>query len=509
MKFIPNGNYRRPASTTPTRLRRRGHRSAGGSNLNVHPKDIIEASRAFHPVPCPLAPAPFFVIALLIFAGIAGHMPRALAQQPAATPQMRLVKIEVKGLERLTPEQVVSASGLQTGQAVDAAALDAAAERLLAGGMFRKLSYHLTSTRGEAVVTFDVEEAKVSLPVVFDNFVWFDDADLVAALRTAIPSFDGTLPDTNGAISTATRALQDLLRRHNLPGRVEYMPSGDLTGTIRQHVFVVKDVKLPICSLRIPGANAILESVLLARARPLIGEDYSREFVTGFAKGTLLPLYRQKGRLRASFRDPIAKIAESGSATEQGCAQGVNVTMPVDEGVAYLWQTARWSGNTALTAAQLDKALGMREGDLADGLKIDKGLSSVIAAYGRKGYITARLRPAPEFDESLRRVSYSVLVTEGPQYLMGTLTIVGLPEPETNRLRAEWKIASREPFDALYAREFGKTIVEFITDQARENPAIKGYINDFDISPAPDPQTLKVDVKITFKLRTAATPAST
>ncbi|HEX9919549.1 MAG TPA: hypothetical protein VGA87_10295, partial [Pyrinomonadaceae bacterium] len=84
----------------------------------------------------------------------------ALHAQEAPAGQMRLSRIEVSGLQRVTQGQVVEASGLEIGQQVDVAALDAAAERLLGTGLFTKLGYRYRTKGVEAVVTFEVEESK-------------------------------------------------------------------------------------------------------------------------------------------------------------------------------------------------------------------------------------------------------------------------------------------------------------------------------------------------------------
>src|SRR4051812_34022469 len=94
--------------------------------------------------------------------------PLAHAQQPAATKTLRLSSVEVKGLQRYNKEQAIAASGLQIGQRIDIAALDAAAQRLADSGLFTNLSYRLHTEGDEATVTFEVEEAKgTGVPVVF------------------------------------------------------------------------------------------------------------------------------------------------------------------------------------------------------------------------------------------------------------------------------------------------------------------------------------------------------
>jgi len=57
-------------------------------------------------------------------------------------------------------------------------------------------------------------------------------------------------------------------------------------------------------------------------------------------------------------------------ATGAQCAGGVNITIPVQEGVSYRWARSIWDGNDKLTVDELATALGMNPGDLADGARM-------------------------------------------------------------------------------------------------------------------------------------------
>ncbi len=266
------------------------------------------------------------------------------AQQTPTARRMRLGKIEFTGLQRHSEEEAIAASGLQIGQLVDIPTLDAAAQRLFDSGLFKKLSYRYRTTGDQAVVTFQVEEdIGAAAPVVFDNFVWFSDEELLNAVRQQIPSFGGAAPDS--AIDGITKALQRLLQERKISGRVEYMPSADLSGGHAEHIFSVEGVNIPICSLHFSGATAVQESDLTKNSKPLIAGDYKRSFVLSFAQSNLIPIYRERGHLRANFRAPLAKL-ESDSTSN--CKGGVSVTLPVEEGPAYSWSKAEWTGNTTL-----------------------------------------------------------------------------------------------------------------------------------------------------------------
>ncbi len=92
-------------------------------------------------------PAAGFCLCVLAFAGTA-----------RAQEQTTLRKIEVVGLQRMSSEQVVQLSGLQLGQPIDARRIDAAADKLMQSGTFRRVSYRVRSEDYELTVIFEVEE---------------------------------------------------------------------------------------------------------------------------------------------------------------------------------------------------------------------------------------------------------------------------------------------------------------------------------------------------------------
>src|SRR6266850_8370722 len=152
----------------------------------------------------------------------------------------RLTKIDVVGLKRIPPAQVIAASELKIGQTVDASVLDAAATKLMQSGLFKKLTYRVRGAAGQATVVFEVEEANRSLAVVFENFVWFTDDELDAAIRNDIPFFNGTAPEAGDTTQKITQALQRLLNEKKIPGRVEFMPYTDLAKGRQEFVYAVR-----------------------------------------------------------------------------------------------------------------------------------------------------------------------------------------------------------------------------------------------------------------------------
>src|SRR5437588_4736821 len=330
-------------------------------------------------------------IVLLIIAGVSCH----------AQEQVTLRRVEIVGLKRLKAEQVLDLSGLKVGDTTKRDAIDVAAQKLVDSGLFKKVGYRMSIKSAEAFVTFEVEEAMRNLPVVFENFVWFGEQEIARAIRQDVPFFDGTAPEAGDTADKIAAALRRLLSQKNISGQVEFLPYVDTATGKVELLFTVKGVKIPVCSLHFPGADAIPEEDLIKAAQPLLKSDYSRKDISGFALYTLFPLYRHIGHLRAQFQQPTASVADSAS-----CAGGVAVTIPVDEGVVYSWDKVEWIGNQILTSDVLTTALGMKTGELADGVKIDKGIKELRHAYGRRGYIAVRYKEASTLDDSTKQVSY-------------------------------------------------------------------------------------------------------
>jgi outer membrane protein assembly factor BamA len=262
----------------------------------------------------------------------------------------KIAKIDIEGLQTLTAETVIASSGLKIGDSFSVDATDAAAQRLVDSGLFRKVGYRTRNVGANVTITFQLEELKgQSSTVAFDNFIWFSDEELAAAIKREVPSFNGSAPDTGNATEAIKKALQNLLTERKFEGQVEY------NLTEHEHLFRVEGVSMKICALHFPGAQIVSEQKLIEATRSSMDKEYSRQSATTFSKYGLYPIYRELGHLRASFGAPVAKPENSA-----GC-EGVDLTIPVNEGSKYSWAKAEWSGNQVLSVPELDDALSMNK----------------------------------------------------------------------------------------------------------------------------------------------------
>ena len=412
----------------------------------------------------------------------------------AAQQNFKIAKIDFEGLNRVSADEMLATTGLKIGEPFSLASLDAAAQRLVDTGLFKNVAYRTRPNKDQITIIFQVEEAKVSTSrVIFDNFIWFSDVDLISAIKRELPSFDGSAPDTGNTVDRIIKALQRFLHEHQIEATVTHMTSQDSADNpVQEHVFTVNGVPMPICTINFPGAKNIDEAKLRESAKELRASEYSRKFVSSFAQNNLVKLSREVGHLKAAFAPPSAK--PEATAT---CKSGVEITIPVDEGNVYKWNKAEWSGNTALTAQDLDPLLEMQSGQPTNGVKLDQAPRHIQKAYGRKGFLMVKVTSAAEFDEQAQSVVYKMNVIEGPQFRMGRLSTRGFSEVETKKIHENWGLKTGDVFDEGYANEFTKKglldimRIKFLERGAQGKPApeIKWEYK-------PDRNSLTVDVTL-------------
>ncbi len=403
-------------------------------------------------------------IALLVFATLT----------VAAQQTFKIAKIEFEGLNRLSLQEMISKTEMKVGQQFELSNLDAAAQRLVDSGLFKNVAYKTKPSKDQITITFIVEEAQVATSkVVFDNFIWFSDTELIAAVQRDFPSFTGNAPDNGDTVDRITKSLQRFLHENKLEATVSYMASQDSLGSSTQeHVFSVTGIPMPICTLHFPGANNITEAKLIESSKSLIGADYSHKFVSIFSKSTLFPMYREVGQLKAEFSPPLAKPEESAT-----CKMGVDLTIPVAEGLIYKFGKADWIGSKTLTTQELDSVLAMQSAQPANGIKLDKAVADIQKAYGRKGHLMASVRSVPTFDDAAQTVNYQMSVSEGPQFRMGRFITKGFTEAQDKMLHDRWGLKPGDVFDQGYSVEFSQKQINelmrsiFMERRAQGKPA--------------------------------------
>ncbi|MGO8986030.1 MAG: POTRA domain-containing protein [Terriglobales bacterium] len=430
-------------------------------------------------------------------------LPLGVAQQhpnkfSSATTPHKLIALKAIGTTRYTDKEILGATGLQFGQDAADGDFKEAVQRLGESGVFTGVAYSYSSTPAGTKLELqlaDIDKSKLVL-ADFDNFVWFTDEQLVTELQQRVPLFKRLLPIAGKLPDHVSEALQAMLTEKHYPGRVDYLRVGTQTGGPLQGIdYHVEEVDITIRSVEFPGASPEQASLLATAGRHLTGAPYRRSAIAAVANFDLLPVYLQRGYLKAAFAPSdahlLAATSSSDDAHEQGSADiQVAAIIPVTPGKVYATSGVDWKGNSAIATAEIAPLVHLPNGQPADAVSLVRDLENVGKLYRSRGYFMAQISPDPHFDDEKATVHYDLMVSEGALFKMGELEIQGLDSQSKARLVEAWALQEGQPYNADYLKKF--------LDATRQLLPRGGHWG-VTVHVTPDTKDKTVDVELRFR----------
>ncbi len=387
-----------------------------------------------------------FRLALALLSGVL-FSPFARAQAPTEGSSGKLAAVKVTGSSKFRSDQIAPATGLKPGATVTKDDLQRGADRLAQLGPFAGVHYRYGDSDAGVVVEYQVTDAP-AVPVWFDNFPWFTDAELISAVKSSVPLFDGTAPDHGTLLDDISDALQLALASRNVHTSVTHSLVTVPGGSEEVQQFRVDGMELSVGSIDLSDPLARNDRGIQARLSDLADHAYSRTAIELFEFEQIRPVYLAQGFLRVRFNPPSTHLVGSGSTAR------VAVTITIEPGPAFAWNRITWSGNAVILSPELNALVTLKPGEPADEMKIEPIWEAVHDDYARRGYLDAAVTPHVQFDDTAKRVSYTATISEGPQFRMGKLVLTGLSIEGERRIRAAWKIDPGAIFDKDVYDEF-------------------------------------------------------
>lgn len=394
-----------------------------------------------------------FAVLVFLLASVVALGPAFAAQAPAGAGSGKLQSIQVTGSARFKSEQIAEAMGLHVGAMITRDDLQKGANFLAQLGPFMSVEYRYGTSDAGVAAQYQVKDAP-AVPVRFDNFPWFSDDDLSAALEKSVVLFDGTAPEHGTILDSMADALDTMLVAHGLHTGVSHTLTNVPFGNQQVQEFHADDAPVTVKSIQFTDPLAQNDRGVQSRLEDLVGKPYSRSAIELFELEQIEPLYLSRSLLHVQFGPPSGKVTQSGGSSD------IAVIVPIDPGIAFTWNGVTWTGNAAISSAELNVFVPFKAGDPADGMKIQAAWNAVHDAYTRHGYLDVTLVPTPQFDANNKRVAYTVAITEGPQYHMGQLVLSGLSVEGERRIRGAWKIPEGGVLDESVYDEFFTSGIE-------------------------------------------------
>jgi len=413
----------------------------------------------------------FFLYAALLSA----QTPRKLSPKELPPSAFKLISIKVTGSDRFKPEDIISATGLQLGQTVSEDDFKKTARGLGESGAFSDVGYGFQYSVEGTRLDLQVKDAEHFVPARFENLVWFSDQELLDKLHAQVPLFQGQLPVAGDLADQVSEALQALLILNNVQGRVDYLRVAHEDGPIEAFAFTVTGPHITIGKIEFSGAAPTELPLLETAAKKLEGRDYRRSTLRVFEDKDFLPVYLERGYLKAAFGDAEAMVVQD---SPEGTI--VDVTVPVDPGRQYKLAAIELSGNKAFSADSLRKLIHLQMNQSANAIQLENNIETMKKLYGTRGYMAASIKSEPQMDDAQSTVKYQLNINEGDVYKMGDLEIQGLDSRTTARLQDDWKLRGGDPYDASYPKRFLEQANKEISAMGDWNSTIRESVDQKD-----------------------------
>jgi len=363
---------------------------------------------------------------------------------PAANSQTATLReVHADGLKTLTEANIVALSGLSAGAQVGRKELQDGADALVRSGLFAKVGYNFNTHNDAVTITFHLEE-NPHLQVSYDNFPWYSDSELSDAIRKDLPFYDGTLPEAGTVVETVANSLKAFLAAHKASASVEHAVLASPLSDVSLQQFRIEGLTPKIARVEFSDAGLTEDRAVLAHLPEIRGKAYSRMAIDIFLSEAIRPIYQQSGHLRAKIGP--AEVRLSGNPTQK-LPEEIPVFIPCDPGPVYQWKGVEWSGNAALSSITLTNTLGLKTGDVANGMAVEGGWDLVRAAYGHLGYLDAKVNAKAIYEEQAHTVAYSVAIVEGPQYRFNAMVITGMSLAAERLIQEAWTQKPGDVFD--------------------------------------------------------------
>lgn len=182
-------------------------------------------------------------------------------------------------------------------------------------------------------------------------------------------------------------------------------------------------------------------------------------------------------RVRAGWQNRgFFKVEASGEATiltSSPVSQRIALRVHVDEGPQYSLGEITFKNNKAISSVEALRGLfPIKDGEIFSREKIAQGLGNLRETYGELGYLNFNFVPDTIFDDENKLISVEIDFSEGKQFYVSRVRILGLDEPTREELLGEFPMKPGQIYN-------GRLFAQFLLKHASMFSAPDGYGRTF------------------------------
>jgi len=399
----------------------------------------------------PAAPiAAFLLLATLQFSSPLSSSPLAPAQTRTAPHAQKAgpKSIRFQGAPQYTQEELLAAAGLKPDARLPPAEVKLHAKQLNDTGLFAVVKFS-SDSKG---LLFTLTPSTQLYPIHLDNLPLKSGEGpgnpLNDKLHARFPLYHGLLPASGSMVEGICRTFEEMLATQGIKATVKAaLTSGLGPKKITAVDFTVASPPVRIGSIQLSGVSAPMLPKASQLVASLTGNDFDTENSTIGLRHAFENLYQDQGY--AAVHVDVTEI-EPPAVSDQ--AIQIPYAVAIKEGGVYKLGAITYPSDALVPRTEVQKIVS--KAPAGSGRPLDLFLVAVGDAYRARGYLDCAVVPNPSFNEATHIVNYSVDVTPGAIYKMGTVQFDGAGDAMAARLKAAWKLAPGAAFDASYASGF-------------------------------------------------------
>jgi len=357
--------------------------------------------------------------------------------------------IQFKGAPEYSDQELLKASGLKKGEALDSAAMNETSKRLLDTGIFETVAFKFD---GQDLI-YTVTPSAQLYPIRLENLPLQSGKELDDELHQRFPLYHGKVPAEGGLTDGVSGALEEMLAAQGMKSTIAATAVNDskLHG-IAAMSFSIAAPAVQIGEIRLDGASAPLDPKAAEILAKLSGSPYDTMGSPSQIATYLGNFFRDKGYLEADIR-----AVPQGAPSVTAEAIRIPFQLSVAPGAQYKLSGVRLAPGMLVTQAEFDRQSGIHPGDVADGQRVTENWEFLARQYHNRGYMKAAIVPTPTFDRTRNMVSFDVTADPGPVYTMGALTVVNVSDDLRAAILAAWSMPRGAVFNEGSIRGFFAT----------------------------------------------------
>ncbi len=204
-----------------------------------------------------------------------------------------------------------------------------------------------------------------------------------------VPFFDGTLPEAGAIVDLGERCGKGIARF--TPAKRYRRARSHRQSARRRHGSGIsrRGRHLLIASVEFGDPALSASHTVQQLLSDVQGKPYSRMTIDLFLSEQLRPVYLQQGYLRVKLGPPEVRLTGN---PNQKMPEQIPVFVPVVNRRDLSLERRAVVRQLRLSSITLSNELGLKPGDVANGMQIEAGWDRVREEYGHHGYLDAKLR---------------------------------------------------------------------------------------------------------------------